>query len=95
MPCYDPETHDRPIRLEAKIHMLTEMLCSLCQIVDVIDPKIIPFNPTLNDWWLRHQEFDRIGEEIRLKKEAHGMDSLTQEEKRHYWMRERNDPEAP
>ena len=38
MPCYDPETHDRPIRLEKKIHYLTELLCTLCTTIQSNNP---------------------------------------------------------
>lgn len=101
MPCYDPDTHDRPIRLAAKIHKLTEMLCYLCTIVDTIDRKIIPFNPTLNDWWIKHQEFDRKGQEIEDKVKAYGanvrlgIESLTPEERSHYFARQTNSAENP
>jgi hypothetical protein len=90
MPCYDPETHERPKRLEKKIHHLTEMLCWLC---GVTDPSVIEANHNLKDWWMKHQEFDRIGEELARRVERDGIKSLTRAEQSHYW--KRNDPEAP
>ena len=95
MPCYDPETHDRPIRLEARIHKLTEMLCQLCTIVDMIDPKIIPFNPTLNDWWIKHKEFDQISKELIKKVEEQGINNLTNSERSHYYRSKNNNALNP
>lgn len=95
MPCYDPETHDRPIRLANKIHHLTRLLCELCTSLDQKYPHHLPCLPEVNEWWLKHQEFDRIGEEIRLKKELHGIESLTSQERSHYYARESNSPETP
>jgi hypothetical protein len=95
MPCYDPETHNRPIRLEKKIHYLTELLCTLCTSVNKHSPNYLPNLEEVNKWWLKHQEFDRIGEEIEAKVKEHGVDKLTPNERSHYYARQRNDATNP
>jgi len=49
----------------------------------------------VNKWWLKHQEFDRIGEEIEAKVKEHGVDKLTPNERSHYYARQRNDSDNP
>lgn len=95
MPCYDPETHDRPVRLANKIHYLTELLCTLCTAVQKSNPHFLARLPEVHAWWVRHEEFDRIGEEIARKVKQHGFNSLTQHERSHYFKRQGNDPENP
>lgn len=95
MPCYDPETHERPIRLANKVHYLTELLCTLCTAVQKSNPQFLPRLPEVNAWWVRHEEFDRIGEEIARKVRLHGLSSLTPHERSHYFQREHKNPENP
>jgi hypothetical protein len=95
MPCYDPETHDRPVRLAKKIHHLTRLLCTLCTSVHKHNPDYLPNLPEVNKWWVMHQEFDRIGDEIEAKVKEHGMDKLTPNERSHYYARRRDDAENP
>jgi len=95
MPCYDTETHDRPIRLEAKIHYLTKLLCSLCTSVQRNNPDYLPNLPEVYYWWLKHQAFDQIGDALIQKVEEQGIDSLNQEEENHYWKRKFTDAENP
>jgi hypothetical protein len=95
MPCYDPETHERPIRLAEKIHYLTELLCTLCAAVQKSNPQFLPRLPEVREWWVKHEEFDRAGAEIAKRVEQHGLNSLTQQERSHYHQRDRNDPENP
>lgn len=99
MPCYNPEAHERPIRLherpirlEAMTHHLTRLLCELCTTLDQKYPNYLPCLPEVNEWWLKHQEFDRIGDELAQRVEQHGIESLSQSERLHYWRR--NDVEA-
>lgn len=95
MPCYDPETHDRPIRLEKKIHYLTELLCTLCSTIQSNNPDYLPRLPEINRWWIRHREFDQIGEALEAKFNELGRDALTPEELSHYYARKHGNAENP
>lgn len=55
MPCYDPETHEYPKRLAAKVNCLTELLCSVCK---ALPPHIFLRVPNLAVWWASHQILD-------------------------------------
>lgn len=55
MPCYDPETHEYPKRLAAKVNALTELLCATCKTAD---PGFINARPWLRQWWENHQIID-------------------------------------
>lgn len=77
MPCYDPETHDRPIRLEAKVQRLTRLLCYLCQNSS---EGVIAGNEDLASWWKAHQESDAKIARLKEKKKTHGESALTPQE---------------
>lgn len=81
MPCYDPETHDRPIRLEKKVHYLTDLLCYLCKKTEAASPQFIEENYELAQWWIRHQKQDRMIAAILEKRKTLGYHSLTDEER--------------
>lgn len=55
MPCYDPETHERPKRLAAKVNYLTELLCATCKTASL---EFIQARPWLREWWANHQIVD-------------------------------------
>ena len=81
MPCYDPDTHARPVRLEAKVHALTAMLCSLCGAVEETLQILIEDRPVLKAWWEAHKEQDRLIQELEEKRRLHGESSLSPEER--------------
>lgn len=81
MPCYDPDTHERPIRLEGKVNFLTAQLCYLCEILDKASPNVISNNPDLNEWWKNHKNHDAKIAALKLKRFEHGDKSLTPEER--------------
>lgn len=80
MPCYDPETHERPVRLEEKVHHLTALLCGLCRKLEESDSPLIKENAALTAWWKNHKEKDRLVAEINEKERTEGWKSLTHEE---------------
>lgn len=83
MPCYDPETHERPIRLEEKVHRLTDLLCRTCKKLDQSDPNmLLASDPELFAWWQDHKEQDAMIAAIRAKRDILGWDSLTPKERR-------------
>lgn len=67
MPCYDPETNDRPERLQEKVHNLTALLCYACHELERIDPQCIKDNIQLRDWYIKHLKADKIREELEKK----------------------------
>lgn len=60
MPCYDPETHERPKRMERRLHFLTEMLCGLCGRVEAagLYSPHISASEELVTWWEQHKLHD-------------------------------------
>lgn len=82
MPCYDPETHERPKRLEAKVHRLTAMLCYLCGKTEATNPAIIADNRELAEWWRNHKAQDKRVAAVREKRRVGGWQSLTADEQR-------------
>lgn len=75
MPCYDPETHERPIRLESRVHELTAMLCALCQKVQDI-PYTLSSVPGLTEWWNRHEAHDQEIAALQVRKDEGGWQPL-------------------
>jgi hypothetical protein len=87
MPCYDPDTHERPERLAKKVNVLTDMLCRTCQQVGAYD---LPDDVAV--WWDNHKVFDekrRLAREKyeQLQASGHPMPfwELTQEEQSIIW----------
>ena len=60
MPCYDPETHDAPIRYSGKINRLTQLLCQLCSTIETNNPDYLSRLPEINEWWLEHKRYDDL-----------------------------------
>lgn len=81
MPCYDPETHDRPVRLENKVHRLTAMLCDLCGKIEKTNPALIAENRDLAEWWKDHKTHDERIAALEEKRRLHGDAALTPEER--------------
>lgn len=81
MPCYDPETHERPKRLESKVHRLTAMLCRLCGQIETVMPTIIETDAELAEWWINHKTHDQRIAAIREKRKTLGDHFLTPEER--------------
>lgn len=79
MPCYDPDTHLRPPRLEARINSLTKLLCGACKLLEKADQASLKRNKELNDWWEAHKANDAWIEAVREKKRI-GKELLTVEE---------------
>jgi hypothetical protein len=68
MPCYDPETHEYPKRLAAKVNNLTELLCGVCGVVfcdQLLYESVI--SPELKEWWVKHQAIDALCADAREK----------------------------
>lgn len=82
MPCYDPDTHDKPERLKKRIHKLTAMLCWLC---GRSDQSLIGENADLAVWWKDHHAHDEIIASLKEKERIHGCKSLTPEEVNLLW----------
>lgn len=81
MPCYDPETHERPVRLENKVHRLTAMLCALCKKIEKTNPAMIAENRDIAIWWEDHKTHDERIAAIKEKRRIHGTAALTPEER--------------
>lgn len=84
MPCYDPETHERPMRLESKVHCLTAMLCAICGIIEATHPEIISNNPSLFEWWENHKAHDAYVSALEEKRRV-DESSLTPSERGVLW----------
>lgn len=78
MPCYDPDTHNRPIRLENKVHFLTSLLCHACER---LSPAAIAANPKLAAWWEEHKTHDTRIATLKQKRDRLGFGGLTPEER--------------
>jgi hypothetical protein len=85
MPCYDPETHLKPIRLEGQIHYLTDLLCSTCKELEKNNVEILIENSKLSEWWENHKRHDQEIARIKEKRRVHGPQSLTGEELGYIW----------
>lgn len=82
MPCYDPETHERPKRLEEKVHKLTALLCYICREVETEgEHGILSDHPELSKWWTDHKTHDARVAAIKEKSDRLGDASLTPEER--------------
>lgn len=84
MPCYDPETHDRPIRLEEKIHKLTAFLCGVLTAYEKGDEALrihLHQNDDLSKWWENHKTQDARIEALKHKREQFGDSALTSQER--------------
>ena len=77
MPCFDPDTVERPIRLEQKVHCLTDMLCRLC---GQVEPGILEANPDIAAWWQAHKAQDKMIADLVRKRELQGYGALTPDE---------------
>lgn len=85
MPCYDSETHERPVRLEQKVHRLTALLCGLCSKVESTHPELFEEDDALVEWWTKHKTQDARLEALKKKQAAQGFQSLTPREKDAVW----------
>lgn len=82
MPCYDPETHERPERLQKKVHLLTRLLCTLCDRLEADGQlKYFHTDAQLHAWLTHHRQLDAERKRIEQKIKATGRESLTQEER--------------
>jgi hypothetical protein len=81
MPCYDPETHERPKRLDRKVNRLTAMLCSLCGKLQAEHPAILEENPEILEWWTKHRAHDERISSLKERRWRDGIDSLTMKER--------------
>lgn len=84
MPCYDPETHDRPIRLEAKVHKLTAFLCGVLSAYEKSDEALrihIHRNKELSEWWENHKTQDARIDALKEKRKQYGDSALTPQER--------------
>lgn len=81
MPCYDPETHDRPIRMEQKIHRLTAMLCYLCGELERANSALLTDTSDLASWWVAHKAHDERIAALKEKRRLQGLDALTPTER--------------
>lgn len=70
MPCYDSETHEGPIRLQNKVHALTDLLCQACNHLENIDPIFIKDNIDLKNWYIKHLQQDKVRKEMEAKGRA-------------------------
>lgn len=96
MPCYDPETHDAPIRYSAKINRLTQYLCKLCSAVENSNPDYLSRRmPDVNDWWVEHKRYDDLKETAVRKVKENGVGSLSHEERCAYYDSKHFSPDAP
>lgn len=89
MPCYDPDTHQLPIRLRARVNDVTAMLCELCGKAEEKMPELISSSAKLSAWWDNHKAKDALLRSVELqkiqeKKAAQGFWSLTDEERDTY-----------
>lgn len=55
MPCMDDRSVSRSGEDIAKIHRLTDLLCSACKFLEALDSKM---PPSVADWWVAHQKTD-------------------------------------
>ena len=82
MPCYDPETHERPIRLEKRVHELTALLCYACS---KLSPEAIASEPNLAAWWHKHKTHDDRIAALKAKRAQYGYAALTPAERGELW----------
>ena len=87
MPCYDPETHDAPIRLAKRLNEVTQLLCKTCTQINVHAPDIFVVMPDLYIWWKTHQEHDKHVAYLEAKVKTTGFNSLTRQERDYYYTR--------
>ena len=66
MPCRDYDSDaERIAALEARIHALTVLLCTACQLLERTDEKM---TKDLKAWWDNHQNEDRKAEEAKRRR---------------------------
>lgn len=67
MPCYDPETSNRPERLQKIVNRQTRLLCGLCRRSS---EEAINADPDLREWWIAHKAHDERIARLKERREA-------------------------
>lgn len=85
MPCYDPETHEAPIRMAGKINHLTRLLCAICTSLDKGEDMPPEDAQAVFQWWQKHKAWDEEIARVKKKREEQGDEALTPQERGVLW----------